>query len=191
MSKERCIYNYAHKCDCSEDDRCGCTYPNNMPHDFTCNQPIANNTKTTQVPRFRKSGSKTARSHIEHILLFVSLFITTIVLTACFRRSEPDLCQIYNGLLPAASSVGIDTTITFFPDEKFTETDIYVGEKNGTFNSKGTYKRRGNKLILTAESGEQNFYLLEKGKIRRLDINGQPIVGNLADFYILKCQKTF
>lgn len=21
--------DYAHKCDCSDDDRCGCTYPNN------------------------------------------------------------------------------------------------------------------------------------------------------------------
>lgn len=30
-------YNYADKCDCSEDDKCGCTYPNNMPHDFDCN----------------------------------------------------------------------------------------------------------------------------------------------------------
>lgn len=25
---------YAHKCDCSEDDKCGCTYPNNLPRGF-------------------------------------------------------------------------------------------------------------------------------------------------------------
>ena len=29
-------YDYADKCDCSEDDKCGCSYPNNMPHDFGC-----------------------------------------------------------------------------------------------------------------------------------------------------------
>lgn len=29
-------YDYADKCDCSEDDKCGCTFPNNMPHDFDC-----------------------------------------------------------------------------------------------------------------------------------------------------------
>lgn len=30
-----CHYDYANKCDCSEDDKCGCTFPNNIPHDFT------------------------------------------------------------------------------------------------------------------------------------------------------------
>ncbi len=30
-----CHYDYAAKCDCAEDDKCGCTYPNNIPHDFT------------------------------------------------------------------------------------------------------------------------------------------------------------
>lgn len=28
-------YDYANKCDCRDDDNCGCTYPNNMPHDVT------------------------------------------------------------------------------------------------------------------------------------------------------------
>jgi len=30
-----CHYDYANKCDCSEDDKCGCDYPNNMSHNFT------------------------------------------------------------------------------------------------------------------------------------------------------------
>ena len=34
-----CFYDYANKCDCSEDDKCGCDFPNNMPHDFSCNTP--------------------------------------------------------------------------------------------------------------------------------------------------------
>ena len=36
MEKEKCVYDYADKCDCSEDDKCGCTYPNNMTANFTC-----------------------------------------------------------------------------------------------------------------------------------------------------------
>ena len=34
-----CHYDYQNKCDCSEDDKCGCDYPNNIPHNFTddCN----------------------------------------------------------------------------------------------------------------------------------------------------------
>ncbi|MBO5038567.1 MAG: peroxiredoxin [Alphaproteobacteria bacterium] len=30
-----CHYDYANKCDCSEDDKCGCDFPNNLPHDFS------------------------------------------------------------------------------------------------------------------------------------------------------------
>ena len=30
-----CEYNYAMKCDCAEDDNCGCTYPNNMERTYT------------------------------------------------------------------------------------------------------------------------------------------------------------
>lgn len=30
-----CQYDYANKCDCSEDDKCGCDYPNNIPHDYS------------------------------------------------------------------------------------------------------------------------------------------------------------
>lgn len=38
MSEEKCFYDYANKCDCSEDDKCGCTFPNNMPHNFDCSE---------------------------------------------------------------------------------------------------------------------------------------------------------
>ena len=38
MDKKNCVYDYANKCDCSEDDRCGCTYPNNMSRDFDCEE---------------------------------------------------------------------------------------------------------------------------------------------------------
>ncbi len=30
-----CKYDYPNKCDCSEDDNCGCTYPNNLNHDYS------------------------------------------------------------------------------------------------------------------------------------------------------------
>lgn len=37
-TNENCTYgyDYENKCDCREDDNCGCTFPNNMPHDFDC-----------------------------------------------------------------------------------------------------------------------------------------------------------
>lgn len=36
MNKERCFYDYAEKCDCSDDDNCGCSYPNNMKYSIKC-----------------------------------------------------------------------------------------------------------------------------------------------------------
>ena len=32
----KCKYDYEDKCDCADDDNCGCSYPNNMPHDVEC-----------------------------------------------------------------------------------------------------------------------------------------------------------
>ena len=32
--KKEWFYDYENKCDCSEDDSCGCSYPNNMAHGF-------------------------------------------------------------------------------------------------------------------------------------------------------------
>ena len=43
MDKQKCVYDYANKCDCAEDDNCGCSYPNNMGEDFDCeNQKTKN-----------------------------------------------------------------------------------------------------------------------------------------------------
>lgn len=36
MSEQKCFYDYTNKCDCSEDDKCSCTFPDNMPHNFDC-----------------------------------------------------------------------------------------------------------------------------------------------------------
>jgi hypothetical protein len=30
-----CKYDYKNKCDCSDDDNCGCDFPNNMERNFT------------------------------------------------------------------------------------------------------------------------------------------------------------
>lgn len=44
-SNPNCNYDYANKCDCSDDDNCGCTYPNNMDRNYssTCFNNCATN----------------------------------------------------------------------------------------------------------------------------------------------------
>lgn len=130
----------------------------------------------------------------DKLILIIALAVIPMIFIAlpgCFHKTEPELCQSYTGVLPAASSIGIETTITFLPGGKFTEKDVYIGEKDGIFKANGTYTRNRNTLTLISDRGEKNFYALEKGQIRRLDMNANPIVGNLADFYVLKCLKTF
>ena len=35
--QQKCHYDYANSCTCSEDNKCGCDYDNNMAGDFACN----------------------------------------------------------------------------------------------------------------------------------------------------------
>ncbi len=119
--------------------------------------------------------------------ILIALF-TTFVLSGCFHRSGDHLCEVYSGMLPAASSVGIETTISFLPNGRFTQKDVYVGEKDGIFFSDGYYTLDKKRITLTSSRGDISLYRLEKGQIRRLDADGQEVSGALADFYILECR---
>ena len=46
-----CHYDYSNKCDCSEDDKCGCTYPNNLSHCYSddCFETILNKTNSEKI----------------------------------------------------------------------------------------------------------------------------------------------
>lgn len=44
-----CKYDYANKCDCSEDDNCGCDYPNNMDRNFSSYKSSRSHKKTPSV----------------------------------------------------------------------------------------------------------------------------------------------
>ena len=57
---KNCKYDYKNTCDCSEDDTCGCNYPNNINHNFTkacfeddilsdCNIEIENSWKNYDI----------------------------------------------------------------------------------------------------------------------------------------------
>lgn len=117
----------------------------------------------------------------------LSALTVTLALWGCFYHHGNNLCHQYQGTLPAASSIGIETTLTFNDDGTFKEKSVYIGEKEGTFYQSGTYTLDNKRLTTQASDGEKNFYLLEKEQLRRLDMNGQPITGTLAEFYILKC----
>lgn len=70
MQKTTTTYDYANKCDCSDDDNCGCDYPNNMERNFesktdyyaTTTQALIGNT----APNFVAQALLSNNTMIEH-----------------------------------------------------------------------------------------------------------------------------
>lgn len=114
------------------------------------------------------------------------ILVILLVFSACHHQDDK-LCHAYHGTLPAASSVGIDTTLTFLSSNRYSQKDVFIGEQNGTFHENGTYEIKKNKITLYADDGDKSYYRIENGQLRRLDTAGREITGSLADYYILKC----
>lgn len=121
----------------------------------------------------------------KHTLILASL----LLLFSCGKNSDTSqICGTYQGILPAASGPGIDTSITFNPDNNsYQEKLIYIDEPDGNFSEYGQFSINGKIIKLTpSKSDETAYYQIEKSQIRRLDNEQKLIEGTLADYYILK-----
>lgn len=125
---------------------------------------------------------------LKSVSLIFCAGVIFIIISAC-TTEKPELCQSYKGTLPAASSIGIETTISFYPDHSYSQKDVYIGEDNGTFFEKGSFDINKKEIMLISDAGETSYYQLEKQQIRRLDTQKRQIRGALADFYILTCHR--
>lgn len=92
----------------------------------------------------------------------------------------------YAGTLPAADCPGIETRLTLNGDGTYDLHMKYI-DRNAEFDERGGYSVRGNLLTLTPEDGEQaQYYKVEENRLRRLDADKQPVMGPLAENYLLK-----
>lgn len=91
---------------------------------------------------------------------------------------------IYTGMLPCADCSGIKTTLTLQNDGKFTLVSEYVGEADGIFNEKGTFKwnATGDKIKLS----NGNQYQVGENQLFMLDGDGNQVTGPMAEFYQLE-----
>ncbi|MDO5105480.1 copper resistance protein NlpE [Capnocytophaga sp.] len=98
-----------------------------------------------------------------------------------------DWMGTYKGVIPAASSPGIEVTLTLFDDGTYRKTDVYIDEKDGTFKEEGNFmwSEDGSKVILTLKDGEKQQYKVQEGRVLLLDQEGNEITGELASHYIL------
>lgn len=91
---------------------------------------------------------------------------------------------VYEGLLPAADGPGIQTTLALNQDGTFDLRSEYIGEPDGTFNESGSFTIDGD--IVTLELDDfPVYYRLAPGEARLLDINKQPVTGEMENLYVL------
>lgn len=63
--KDVYAYDYANKCDCSEDDKCGCSFPNNLSHDFDTHCPQNQENSCAKTVSREKLEIRTPNAHIK------------------------------------------------------------------------------------------------------------------------------
>ena len=92
----------------------------------------------------------------------------------------------YKGVFPAADCPGIETTLTLNADKTFALHQVYIDQKDGTFDEKGTYTVEGDLLTLQVEGTEISYYYkVEENRLRLLDADKNEVTGELAENYIL------
>lgn len=92
----------------------------------------------------------------------------------------------YSGLLPCADCEGIETSLALYKDNTYVLSEVYSGKGDSTDHiASGKFTWQGNNVKLEGLNGKPSFYKVEEKQIRSLDMNGQPVEGQLADAYIL------
>lgn len=98
-----------------------------------------------------------------------------------------DVFGDYSGILPCADCVGIETLITLTKDSKFKRKTKYLGKDEKIFEEEGSFEWNDklNKIILQDISSGPSIYLVGENHLVQLDMEGNKIIGDLADKYIL------
>lgn len=105
-------------------------------------------------------------------------------------QNSLDWAGIYQGTLPCADCGGIETELTINSDGTYKLTEQYLDKEGEPFVSEGTFAWDETGSIVTLQSGEQTGrqYLVGENTLTHLDMHGQQIDGELAEFYVLSKQ---
>jgi len=104
-------------------------------------------------------------------------------------RLQPVLSSgVYEGTFPCADCEGIQTTLTIHSDSTYTLRSVYLGAKDGVFETSGVYHMPNATLIelVTPSSGEKTYYKVLSEGLMLSDESGTVNQGELAAYYILK-----
>lgn len=106
-------------------------------------------------------------------------------------RTSLDWPGVYEGTTPCADCEGIKTSLQLNNDETYTLSQTYLksGNDDVTFNESGSFKWNdaGSQIIIESDDLRIRFQVGEN-EVTMLDMRGNVISGELANFYVLKKQ---
>lgn len=106
-------------------------------------------------------------------------------------RTSLDWPGVYEGTTPCADCEGIKTTLQLNDDETYVMSQTYLksGNDDVTFEESGKFKWNdaGSQIIIESEKLRIRFQVGEN-EVTMLDMRGNVVSGELANFYVLKKQ---
>lgn len=141
---------------------------------------------------------------MKSIFNFAVIILLSFLVFSCNNNSAKDISESegdlvhnsfnsldfegkYVGILPCADCEGIKTTLTLTREFDYKLETQYLGKSSEVFTVKGTALTMDNNTIALKEVTEgSNLYFIGEDYILSLDINGEKITGDLANFYVLK-----
>lgn len=116
---------------------------------------------------------------------------TTATAPPGYENVSSELAGMYKGVLPCADCEGIETVLVLNADNTFLLKTTYLGKPETAATEKtGTMRWNPEKsfIVLGGLENVPTMYVVGENKLTQLDMEGNPITGNLADKYILTKQ---
>lgn len=116
---------------------------------------------------------------------------STITTPPGYENVSAELVGMYKGILPCADCEGIETVLVLNADNTYLLKTTYLGKPGATATENtGTMRWNPEKsfIVLGGLENAANKFTVGENKLTQLDMEGNPITGNLADKYILTKQ---
>lgn len=108
-----------------------------------------------------------------------------------YENVSAELAGMYKGVLPCADCEGIETVLVLNTDNTYLLKITYLGKPDAAVTEKtGTMRWSPEKkfIVLGGLENTPTNYAVGDNKLTQLDMEGNPITGDLADKYILTKQ---
>ncbi len=107
-------------------------------------------------------------------------------------RNSLDWAGVYKGITPCDDCKGVETKLTLNKDNTYELSQIHLTEENGEydqFSQSGSFTWKDNGSEIEIKTDEKTIqFRVEENQVRMLDLEGDVVDDELAEFYVLKKQ---